>query len=331
MTPPELFFGMLPNPLLPLSVDFVVKPSEALKAYASAAVKLGNSSADLTFNHKIVSSDGDLYSVSYDFTSDGSGLLILSGTDLSNNETIDTIPFSGYRILRLAPLFAFSPDGSISLKVAGQLSNRGELIVSYTPQNIATFERFEWEIINSPCRFITSARIGEGRFELLVKPDMGISSPGTSLNVVLFQLQNQTWLPLNTWYSPSRGVFMAYPESLGVFLAAAGPDDAGLQASVLPSQHNLHQNVPNPFNANTMLAFEIGEGSSLYEAHVRIEVFNILGQKINTLVDDNLPPGQHMVRWDGSNMSGRCVSTGVYFARLLVGGESSTIKMVYMK
>jgi len=92
-------------------------------------------------------------------------------------------------------------------------------------------------------------------------------------------------------------------------------------AAVLPRQFRLHQNYPNPFNPNTALSFELPS-----RLQVRLEVFNVLGQQVAVLVDQELPGGSHTVEFDGSPYA-----SGVYFYRLAAGSFEATRKMVLVK
>jgi hypothetical protein len=99
----------------------------------------------------------------------------------------------------------------------------------------------------------------------------------------------------------------------------------------IPSKFELYQNRPNPFNPVTTIDFYIS-GSDMYgDEQVNLEVFNILGQKIRTLVDNTLPPGQHTVDWDGTDDHGDQLASGVYLYRLIVGDERQTKKMMLLK
>jgi len=89
-----------------------------------------------------------------------------------------------------------------------------------------------------------------------------------------------------------------------IFVSApTGIDD---QSSSTPDHFELAQNYPNPFNAQTEIEYSLP-----YESHVKITVFNILGQAVETLVDQDQPAGIHQVVWDASD-----TPTGVYFYRI---------------
>ena len=96
----------------------------------------------------------------------------------------------------------------------------------------------------------------------------------------------------------------------------------------LPKAFALSQNFPNPFNPSTTIAFDIPEGK---EANVRLNVYNMRGQLIRTLVDEVKGEGSYQIQWDGSDNYGRRVSSGVYFYRITTGEFSQTRKMVILK
>jgi len=93
-----------------------------------------------------------------------------------------------------------------------------------------------------------------------------------------------------------------------------------------PSQFSLSQNYPNPFNPVTNFQFTLPKS-----AHVRIDVFNIVGQKVKTLLDEEMKPGVYVVDWDGKDMSGNPVSSGIYFYKIRAGDFSDTKRMVLLK
>ena len=94
-------------------------------------------------------------------------------------------------------------------------------------------------------------------------------------------------------------------------------------ASPLPERFSLGQNYPNPFNPSTIIPYQLPVA-----AHVRLEVFNLLGQRIATLVDGEQPAGSHSARWDGTDGAGRAAAAGVYLYRLRSGPMVATRRMV---
>ncbi|UCD38023.1 MAG: T9SS type A sorting domain-containing protein [Fidelibacterota bacterium] len=99
-----------------------------------------------------------------------------------------------------------------------------------------------------------------------------------------------------------------------------------VEESPLPSGFALAQNYPNPFNPTTRIDYTVTENGL-----VTLDIYNILGQKVRTLVDGLLNPGSYTMIWDGSDDHGSLVAGGVYFYRLQAGTSVETRKMVLLK
>jgi hypothetical protein len=95
---------------------------------------------------------------------------------------------------------------------------------------------------------------------------------------------------------------------------------------VLPEAFSLDQNYPNPFNPNTMIRFSLPQ-----DCWVKLEVYNLLGQKVKTLVDQMLKAGTREVVWDGKNQAGAEVSSGIYFYKIQSKEFTDIKKMVLVK
>ncbi|MFQ5498285.1 MAG: cohesin domain-containing protein [Candidatus Zixiibacteriota bacterium] len=114
--------------------------------------------------------------------------------------------------------------------------------------------------------------------------------------------------------------------------SAASVAVEGFGGRVLPQSFALNQNYPNPFNPSTTVEFVLGsDDGSLNDRDVTLEVFNILGQSVKTLVDEPLSPGLYQYEWTGSDSHGRQVATGIYLYRLRVGNDIQTKKMLLLK
>ena len=93
-----------------------------------------------------------------------------------------------------------------------------------------------------------------------------------------------------------------------------------------PTQFNLSQNYPNPFNATTNIEYNLPH--SLY---VHLSIYNLKGEKIKTLVNQEMNSGSHNVYWDGTNNFGSSVSSGLYLYSLNTNNFQSTKKLLYLK
>jgi len=97
-------------------------------------------------------------------------------------------------------------------------------------------------------------------------------------------------------------------------------------AGQLPKSHFLKQNHPNPFNPATVIEFVVPARNN-----VSLEIYDILGRKVNTLVDGIKPAGRYSVKWEGTDNSGRPVSSGIYLYRLKTGDHTEFKKMILAK
>ncbi len=121
-----------------------------------------------------------------------------------------------------------------------------------------------------------------------------------------------------------------YETTEGRIVDTADPTSVPISGKI-PSSIDLKQNYPNPFNPATTIRYHLDTYSS-----VKIEVYNVLGQKVATLVNDDLSAGVHEVTFDSDNVGGTNLSSGVYLYRLTisndeVGSVSKVRRMVLMK
>ncbi len=94
----------------------------------------------------------------------------------------------------------------------------------------------------------------------------------------------------------------------------------------IPKKFAVYQNFPNPFNPTTTIRFELPKPE-----HVRIEIYNVLGQKIRTLLDKPVEAGYHAIQWDSRNDNGVPVSSGIYYYRITAGQHVAVKKMALLK
>jgi len=98
----------------------------------------------------------------------------------------------------------------------------------------------------------------------------------------------------------------------------------------LPKEYSLSQNFPNPFNPTTLIRYQLPAVSDQQSA-VSLKIYNVLGQRVRTLVNKEQAPGYYSVIWNGRDDYGREMASGVYFYRLEAGRYSSSKKLLLLK
>ena len=98
------------------------------------------------------------------------------------------------------------------------------------------------------------------------------------------------------------------------------------QPESTPASFKLETNFPNPFNPETLIQYQLPE-----PAHVTLTVYNLLGQKIRTLIDKKQQAGYHSVHWDGRDEMGSSVASGMYFYVLRAGDFMDVKKMMLLR
>jgi len=98
-----------------------------------------------------------------------------------------------------------------------------------------------------------------------------------------------------------------------------------IQRDNLPTEFALEQNYPNPFNPTTTVQFDVP-----VKSHVKLEIFNVLGQKVTTLVDEEKAPNSYSIEWNGHSDGGNQVASGIYFYRLTAGDNVVTTKKMML-
>jgi len=94
----------------------------------------------------------------------------------------------------------------------------------------------------------------------------------------------------------------------------------------MPTTFAISQNYPNPFNPTTSFKYQLPE-----VADVKLVIYNVLGQKVRTLINKGVEPGYHTIEWNGFNDAGNQVATGLYIYRFEAGNYVKTMKMMMLK
>jgi outer membrane protein assembly factor BamB len=153
---------------------------------------------------------------------------------------------------------------------------------------------------------------------------IGSVAPGNSASVTIYWHGNDPgfyegflWVYSNDPITPIAYVRL----ELDVILTGIEDD-----TDELPTNFALHQNYPNPFNPNTLIKYDLKN-----KTDVKLTIYNVLGQKVRTLVNSNQSAGYKNVVWNGLNDMGEPISGGVYIYRLEAGDFVNSHKMIFMK
>jgi len=250
---------------------------------------------------------------------------------------------SGVAIEELAT--AVSSNGTISLLWTGtQTGTRRAFLTQLASGGSVLVEPFE--VTDDPSADVTDPTIS-------VSNDNYLSTAWVdrreSRRSVYYQLISPTLTPIGANQPAATGTpeFMETPSThtyrgrawfawvdprengLNIYLSSVvySPTDINDPTeNSLPKSQRLSQNYPNPFNPATVIGFALSSNSD-----VTLSIYNALGQRVKTLVDCNLPVGEHTVTWDGTDESGERVASGIYLYRLKADNFVDSRKMLLLK
>lgn len=139
-----------------------------------------------------------------------------------------------------------------------------------------------------------------------------------------------TYLNEPTSGTPGWYYLAVSDNSVGIYVIRAyvsyGGTDVSEPIEILPTNYALDQNYPNPFNPETVISFSLPSPSI-----VNIKIYDVLGNEIRTLIDEERSSGKHNIYWNATDNFGRRVSSGVYFYTITADKFVETKKMVFMK
>lgn len=145
----------------------------------------------------------------------------------------------------------------------------------------------------------------------------------------LYCIENDSLSIQYSYIQPSvsnNGNYFAFVRGNGITWSAndlylAYVVNTNIEDQIVINNYPLLNNYPNPFNPSTTIEFSIQSDSK-----VELLIYNINGQKIKTLVSDQLTVGQHSIIWNGEDNNEKSVSSGIYFYKLNVNGKTETVK-----
>ncbi len=159
--------------------------------------------------------------------------------------------------------------------------------------------------------------------------EMGLSEDGMKMRY--WDEEMKQWLDVSgvSINTESNTITFTTLDLSNYYALAAPTSVTGIEESesnATPDDFVLRQNYPNPFNPSTNIQFELPT-----ESHVQLSVYNLLGQRIAVLLDENKVAGVYTVQWNGKDDSGRPVSSGIYLVKLEAGNQIKIRRMTLLK
>gem|GEM_PF-5862886 len=246
------------------------------------------------------------------------GQLPADGTDLIAKypDPANTWRF-GYRI-------SFQPDGKIRNEIHLIANDPAEANWEWKDLWLVNDTRIEVDKwyhyvldVGSDSAYV---ELYDADYNLLDKASMDIN--GQHINQVggLFTLGRSWWEPAPVFNGLFDDIKIYNYSKKEVGTAIDDHED------LVPIQYALKQNFPNPFNPSTEIRFSIPAANT-----VELQIYNILGQKVRTLLSKNLTAGYHKITWNGKSDQGLQLPSGIYFYRIKAGEFSAVKKMMFIR
>jgi hypothetical protein len=205
--------------------------------------------------------------------------------------------------------------GSANFKVGGYSTSTGLA----SGELMDEFKMFD--------RAIDLATAPESQFWLSADTTSGIIAPGDNMGITLtFDAAGLTGGDYDAEILVKSNDPVNPEVRIGAHMLVEDSVTSITELDPLPTTFAISQNYPNPFNPTTTFKYQLPE-----VADVKLVVYNILGQKVRTLINRSVEPGYHTAEWNGLNDSGKQVATGLYIYRFSADNYLRVQRMILMK
>jgi len=190
-----------------------------------------------------------------------------------------------------------------------------------------------WNQYNLPYKVTSITFANENTGYMLAVYEFGANqyiskTTNRGLNWIIHNINAPKYHFLKEVFFSSVNTGWAVGDSGYIYKTTNGGVTIGIQpiGNQIPSKFSLSQNYPNPFNPVTKIRFDIPANVKSQKSNVKLVVYNMLGEEVEILVNEELQPGTYEADFDGSNLP-----SGIYFYRLQAGDYTETKKMVLLK
>ncbi len=268
---------------------------------------------------------GDAYDWWFDISSLSPGVnqLVVTSTDNVGNEGNDTVDIT------------FDISGRPLLTWTGEQGFEHDAVSPDTVYPTSTVEfriRYTDGQVEDPAPGYPKLHLNDSVYVMSTTDTSSVYAGrtyGCSLEARHAGLRRQTlqqyWFEVQDLSGQSAFGAGASPVS-GLFYDTVATDAEDELSQTLPMRFELSQNYPNPFNPETVIEFVMPRAS-----HVRIVIYNLLGQTVAKIEDRYLPAGTHRISWNGTTDAGSTLPSGVYFYRIITNEFVESKKMLLLK
>ncbi len=319
----DMELGVLQNPIFTEYIDIFLSSNEALDpTKIAASLKQGGSSMGIG----LVNKDGSnkvFQNTKLKLQAEGEiSIIVKARLPFSVSDTYDTLSFTTKRLLKTTQNNISSFDGRVQLKIDKNSVKKAFTMMvipvrdkeRYTLGRKIVINGEKYACITQPLFFSPGNRSFEGELQWDYNED-------GARYVFIARVEDNRYYPLNTRFDENTKRLFAHVNISGKYLLLKSLSGKENITTDLPGSFTLAQNYPNPFNPQTTIKFALPRNET-----VRLEIFNMLGQKVRTLINAELSAGYHRFIWNGKNTLGEPVSSGIYFYRLQAGDAFVKIK-----
>ena len=194
------------------------------------------------------------------------------------------------------------------MQTAEEIESYEGVLVKLDNVTISSVNQYDWAITDA------------SGFEALIDDDMATMLADNAMSEFV---EGQELEYVSGIFNYSYGTFKVQIRDMDDIGQTLGVND---EATNIAYNYSLHDNYPNPFNPYVNIAYELPEAGQ-----VKVEIVNLLGQNVKTLINDMQSPGSYVYKWNGKDANGTSVNSGMYFAIINRESERNILKITYLK
>lgn len=308
--PPSFTYGIFQNPVASGHLDIYFFPNETLDSLYAATINGDSMETELLLNIHPAP-----YHIHYRMPGGGNYQITVSAADTSQNSGISVYDFAASFISKESGGILFSADSAVRFQFPGNSlqSDAYLLCLPVKPDRRSGF----------PDNACNGYSVSAPMPELIRAGKIIVTAPVNGTSLRISRQVKSGWEALPTHYDEEKSCYWAFIDQLGIF--AFSPVSPESPVSI-PARFALAQNHPNPFNAETVITFDLPETTGNPHNEASIRVYDIGGRKVTTILDRYLPAGHYRLTWSCGDLA-----SGIYFYTLKCGSRTITKKMTVLK